>query len=214
MNLENILKRIQAKLDISYDDIEWDDDETLARIELANNAIETWAKADNVKWSELFTIFSTPNIEVGENEFTLEDFAGLESVNFPNGSLLEIKNIRNAKSAGDYGFIEGNASSGYKLIIGKSITENDSLFNKSLRVSYYRTPQPLEKPEDIPEMSDPSFIVDYVCAAVASDDDMNKFSIFSTDYVNKLSNMINKNYQISTGENDDVYTENDLIIGE
>lgn len=214
MNLEEILMNVQAQFDISADEIDWSDDETIARKKLANIAIQTWQKADNTMWNELFTIQTTEPLKEGANEFELPNYDQFDSVVIEqDNSALEVRNIRNTKNPGIYGFIEGNSSDGYKLKIGKSISKEDNLFGKNLRICYYKKPKLLEDKSDIPEMSDPSYIVDYVCAAVASDDDMNKFSIFSTNHVNKLSVMIAKNYQIYVGEEDTVLNDNNLIIG-
>ena len=71
MNLEEILQQINVQLGNGAGEIDWEDDETLARITLANSGILTWATAQNTPWTELQKDISLGEIQVGENEFEL-----------------------------------------------------------------------------------------------------------------------------------------------
>ncbi len=215
MNLETILKNIHAQLEIAPLEIDLEDDETIARISLANIAIDTWAKVNNTRWNELYTTELTDSITEGDNTFKLDDkFRMLDSVVLASsGRKLEVKNARKTTKPGDYVYIEGNPRTGYELKFGKEITETDTLLNQKLRIGYYKNPTFLVNLDDVPEMLDPSFIVDYVAAAVSSDDDPNKYAIFSTSYSNKLINMVDSNDQIADGEDSTVWSDDDLVIG-
>lgn len=183
MTLEDILKEVQVKLEISADEIDWDDDETKARVTLANSAIISWATAKNTPWLELQRLFETDEIEAGnENEFRLpKDLRNIEQMRWSDGGSEAIKRIGEALATGGC-YIEGNARIGRKLKLADSLAVDNPKIGQTLKLVYTAYPKLLKNPEDIPEMTDPSFIVDYVCASVATDDDPSKYSVFSTSY--------------------------------
>ncbi|NCB95592.1 MAG: hypothetical protein EOM35_03875 [Negativicutes bacterium] len=215
MNLEQILQNVESQLDIATGNIKWDDDETLARINLANTAIRTWASSNSTRWNELYTIVETVPLEVGANEFEVaDDFMLLDAVVIASsGRELEIRDLRNSHRPGDYVTLSGNSLVGHKLRYGKELKPGDNMVGEKLKLCYYRAAKELHNPADKPEMSDSSFIVDYVSAAVSSDDDQSKFSIFASNYTQKLKDMITKNNQLPQGQYESALDDSNMAIG-
>jgi hypothetical protein len=215
MNLEQILQNVESQLDIATGNIKWDDDETLARINLANTAIRTWASSNSTRWNELYTVVETVPLEVGANEFEVaDDFMLLDAVVMASsGRELEIRDLRNSHRPSNYVTLSGNRLTGYKLKYGRELEAGDNMVGEKLKLYYYRAAKELNNPADIPEMSDPSFIVDYVSAAVSSDDDQSKFSIFASAYTQKLKDMIVKNNQLPQGQYESALDDSNMAIG-
>lgn len=209
MNLEEILKQVQVQLEISSDEIDWEDDEIKAKITLVNSAILTWATAKNTCWEELFEKVELGRIKAGENEFDLPKTVRSVCDVWTDGyNFMEIRNIRDALKIGRGVYIAGNAKRGRTLNFAENINTNSDLVGKNIYAMCMNQPTLLKKPQDRPEMSDPTFIVDYVCASIATDDDASKYSVFSANYINKLNQMIEQN-------NDDLYDNGiDVTIGE
>lgn len=214
MNLKEILQQIQVQLGNGADEIDWEDDETLARITLANSGILTWATAQNTSWAELQKNIYLGEIQTGKNEFELpKEIHKIEKI-FIHDKIkfeFEITTLSRAMRDGRGFYIEGNAKTGRKLKLAQIITSDDILAGKNISIVGIKAPDPLKNADDVPEMSDPTFIVDYVCAMVSTDDDLNKYTIFSTNYAQKLNDMVALS---NSYDNYDLMEDCDLVIGE
>lgn len=200
MTLEEILRKVQAELEISSDEIDWGDDETLARIDLCNLGIMYWAKVNNNRWNELANIEELDALVVGENELDLpRDLAILNGL-----KVGEMENIVNSASKAFYDgkgwYIKGNEKKGRALTLVEKLSSEDARVGKMATILYYKKPFLLSKPEDKPEMSDPSFLVDYVVSMIATDDDPNKYSVFSEKMMDKLNAMLDLNNNFNDSE--------------
>lgn len=212
MTLQEILEQIQVQLEISNDEIDWEDDETKAKITLVNSAILTWATAQNTVWEELLNVEELGKISAGRNEFSLprkvrfvEDFWAGNYQNIP------IYNAQKAITRRSGAYIQGNSKKGRMIVLAGEIPAGSPMIGESVSALCLFQPTLLKNPEDRPEMSDPTFIVDFVCAAIATDDDQSKYPVFSTNYATKLTQMIQRNEDKMY---ESMLDSSDLVIGE
>jgi hypothetical protein len=64
----------------------------------------------------------------------------------------------------------------------------------------YRQAEPLADAGDVPEMSDPQFLVAYATSELMIDDDINQFSKYSNDALLILANMRQVNERLAQGQ--------------
>ena len=207
MTLEDILMGVQVNIDQSNDPIDWDDDDTKVRINLINRGIRTWA-ADNVtRWQELYQTEEIGTITQNSTEFSLpDDFVLLEAV-WLDGDRVEVREPQYAKDNGLYVFVTGNKIDGYNLNLGWKVDEKDAQLGKNIKVLYYREPVQLVKHKDVPEMSDPNYLIAYASAEAMVSDDLNIYTKFTSDAQVLLANMRERNLQIAQGQEDSVFDD-------
>lgn len=207
MTLEDILMGVQVNVDQSVDPIDWSDDDTKTRINLINRGIRTWANDNVTRWQELYQTEEIGNISVGSAEFSLpDDFVLLEAV-WIGGNRVEVREPQDAKDNGLYVFVTGNKVDGYNLNLGWTVAANDAHIGKAIKVLYYREPTELVKHKDIPEMSDPNYLIAYASAEAMVSDDLNMYSKFTGDAQVFLANMRERNLQMAQGQNDSVFDD-------
>lgn len=215
MTLQEILMQVQIKLEASADEIDFQDDETIAKIGLVNEAIRIWAKAKGVEWNELFAAESLGRMKAGVNEFDLP--AGINKVvgaMIGEWGELPLSHPRRVLKTQDFaGYIEGNPQSGRVLKINRQLAADDQRVNQEVMLWYVKQPSLLEEAEDEPEMTDPSFIVDYVCAELVLEDNPGLYSKFSAEYTRKLNDMIEANNTALDYSEDSVLDDSDMVIG-
>jgi hypothetical protein len=200
MNLEEILMAVQAAVDGSVDSIDWSDDDTLTRKNIVNKGIRRWAHDNATRWQELAENVTLGSVRAGQTTFSLPgDYFMLDGVFWPNGDKLPIRNIRQATDEGRYGFVSGNVRDGFTLNLGWTPSLGPEV-GQNLRLLYYREPRILNKPGDVPEMSDPNFLVAYTASEVNIGDDTTMYAKFNGDALNYLANMRDINSQIAQGQ--------------
>jgi hypothetical protein len=205
---------VQANVDRSSDDIEWDDEDTLIRVQLVNRGIRTWAKDNGTEWVELASPHQDFTIQTGTTSFGLDDeFEFLDGVFDSQGYSLEVKGARQATRPGQYFYLTGNKSDGYQLNLGWTPNDKDNLVGTTIRVLSYREPVELKRPTDIPEMSDPGYLVAYVTAELMIDDDTTQYTKYSNDAAIRLANMRQLNSRLSQGQHESALDDSDLVVG-
>lgn len=203
MDLDDILMQIQVTLDYTSDLIDYNDDDVKSRIALINAGIERWASDNMTEWNELTTNITTENITANAGQtFALDDdFNGLlDGVYDKDGNAIKVEKLRNAVYTGRYVYVSGNKADGYILNLGWTPKEEDKLVGTQLHIVYTRSPALVRKAKDIPEMARPMYLVYYVCAAIALDDDMSKYSVFENEKLLALANMREINSRVAKGE--------------
>lgn len=214
MNLEEILEQVQVQLGNGADPIDWEDDEIVAQIRMANLAILNWAVANNTAWRELQVDKTLGEVEAGENTWKVPaNVRKIEKVYLGNGAIRAQKpySVLQAQNAKGGFYLEGNAKKGRKLKLIQEIAQDNPIIGEEVAIVGVKSPDLLKNPEDMPELADPTYIVDYICAMVSTDDDLNKYSIFSTNYAQKLDAMIAENNQ---DQEDNYLNDSDWMIGE
>lgn len=215
MTLQEILTQVQIKLEASADEIDFQDDETIAKIGLANEAIKIWSKAKGTEWNELFATESLGRMRAGDNEFDLP--TGINKVVGVMvgewGELSIAHPIQALKTKSFTGYIEGNPQSGQILKINHKLAGDDQRVNQEIMLWYIKQPTLLEEADDEPEMSDPGFIVDYVCAELVLEDNPGLYSKFSAEYIRKLNDMIEANNTALDYSETSVLDDSDMVIG-
>ncbi len=210
--LKDILLDIQVNVDMTTED--WDDEDTIGRIRLVNEAIRRWGRENVTRWEELFDTVELGEVGEDTTSFPLPDnYKLLEAVLNEEGELLSIKKSSKSGKSGRYFYVTGNAKDGHKLNLGWKPESDDKLFGAKIRAKIYTAPTLLKDPDDVPQMSEPDYIVNWVSAEVLMDDDMNKFSIFSGKADNDLANMREVNIQITEGEAENVADDDDFGFG-
>lgn len=214
MTLQEILMQVQIKLEASADPFDFDDDEIVAKIELVNEAIKIWSKAKGTEWNELFIAQSVGKMQADSNKFELPpNINKVVGVMIGEWGELPLSHPRLALKTPDFiGYIEG-AQSGKVLKINHKLTDDDQRINQEVMLWYIKQPNLLKNAKDEPEMSDPSFIVDYVCAEIVLEDNPGLYSKFSAEYTRKLNDMIEANNTALDYSETSVLDDSDMVIG-
>lgn len=210
-----LLEDIQVAIDLTNDPIDLNDDEVLTRKNLINKGIRRWGSDNVTRWNELYnnSLLESP-IEPRKTDYKLPgDYYLLDAVYDESGSPIEVRSIRHATSIDRYVYVEGNTRDGYILKLGWVPEDDDKLIGQKLRVLHYRHPKELDNEDDIPEMSNPDFLVAFVSSEVSIDDDLNKYTKFMNDAQNYLANMRSVNNQIAQNQQDKVQDDDNLAFG-
>lgn len=178
------------------------DDDGVIRLNLINKAIRRWEFDNDVRWRELYVYNVTgPTILAGVTSYPLtqtdfREFAGRLRLLRTDGAYAKVdlispelfaKYVTTASTT--KACITGNPSSGYTLHLLWSPATNDGTIGGTILFDYYKYAKKMAVPADIPEMSNPQFIVDYVVGELFVNDDVNLYTKFNGDALNALSNM-------------------------
>lgn len=206
MNLEDILMAIQANVDRSNDDLDWDDEDVMVRIAIANRGLRQWARDNTTEWQELLEPVVIGTIASGSTSFSLEEnYHLLKGVYLDDtGEPVEVRRVNEATRSGRYVYVSGNKKDGYQLNLGWVVEEGDRWIGKKLRVIYYKDVEKLKKAKDVPEMSDPDYLVAYVTSELMIDDDTTQYSKYTNDATTALANMRQRNDRLADTEESNV----------
>lgn len=149
-----------------------EDDEYKVFIQLAKEAINRWANYDNTLWRELFTT----NVLDGGGDSTVTsgttDYATSDNFQEAGGMVRLLDDEGNtrarypliepheAQTKGDtarYATVIGDPSNGYTLRLNPA--PDDAIDGLTIEYDYYKRPTTLTNKSDVPEMSQPYFIV-------------------------------------------------------
>lgn len=153
--------------------------EDLTYTQLIADAILTWENERDVLWDELW--LDMPNVTTISSStatIDLEDdfkFIGGAFIRLalPGGGIIwrPVKMLRervlNPQNTIHEFYVQGNPSEGYQLLLGWNVGESDAELGAQVSYCYYKTATQLVRDNDIPEMSDPRYIVYNVAATVA-----------------------------------------------
>ena len=147
------------------------DDEFTVGMRMANEAIARWAHFDGTYWKELYDTnqnsgTGTQTITAGDTTYTApEDFQEAggfvkildgtdEIARYP---IIEPSEEQFQGAVGKYCYFTGNQSDGYTLNLNPApTTELDGL---DIDYVYYKKPTFIESATDVPQMTNPYFIV-------------------------------------------------------
>lgn len=147
------------------------DDEFTVGMRMANEAISRWANYDGTYWKELYDTnqnsgTGTQTITDGTTTYTApEDFqeAGgfvkvlsgtTEKARYP---IIEPSEVQFQGASAKYCYFTGNPSDGYTLNLNPA--PNSELDGLDIDYVYYKKPTYIENKSDVPQMSNPYFIV-------------------------------------------------------
>lgn len=171
MTLQDILDEIYVAVDNDPTNSTTVDDEQTSRIRLCNMAIKAW-ESEDVYWDELWSTYTHGATVSGATTYTISasDFRSEGSyVKFSlNGAdtYLEIvkpeDGFKYALSGSKACYITGNPSAGWTLNLTWTPVSGDGFYGATISLNYYKAATKLSATTDKPEMSDPSYIVDFV----------------------------------------------------
>ncbi len=195
--------------------------------------INTWENQRNVLWNELW--IDEPNystLAVGTTSISLPpDFkfpgGGFVRITYPSGSILAIPIKRlpeielNPSNVKKEFYVTGNIQNGFNLILGWQIKTGDAEVGATISFRYYKyaniaqtdSKGILTNPNDVPEMSDPSYVFKKVTAAVAAANyNLNLYTIYENQATDSLTQMIQAN-EMPTNYQDDYVKDVDALTG-
>lgn len=147
------------------------DDEYVIAVRLFNEAINRWANYDNVYWKELFDTFQNSGdgttASTGTTQYDgpsdMREPGGVVKIVDSNGNTVRTYQIIEPHEAqfkidrGQYAYFTGDRNNGFTLNLNPA---PDSAINgMDIDFVYYKTPTLLANGSDVPEMSNPYFIV-------------------------------------------------------
>lgn len=171
MTLQDILDEIYVAVDNDPTNSTTADDEQTSRIRLCNMAIKAW-EGEDVLWNELWTPYTHASTVSAATTYTISAtdyrFAGSYMKFSLNGAdvYLEIvlpeEAFKYALTGSKAVYITGNPSAGWTINLTWTPADGDGFFGATMSFNYYKSATRLATTSDTPEMSDPSYIVDFV----------------------------------------------------
>ena len=162
--------------------------------------IGSWEDERDILWNELWV--DMPNaatLALTTTAIDLEDDfrfigEGYVRLTYPNGSIsvLKVKKLEEIALNPYHRFrefyVSGNPTDGFQLLLGWTPTAQDVGATVSYR--YYRFATQLSQPTDVPDMSNPMYIVYKVAATVAANNyNTNLYQINEDRAADALTNM-------------------------
>lgn len=173
MTVQDIMDEIYVAVDNDPTNSTNQDDEWTARLRLVNMAIKAWERED-VLWNELWSP-STPGAVTSATSYPLDvndfRFAGSYMKFTLNGADTYLEIIKPEEAfkytANNIGskavYITGNPSTGYSVNLTWTPSNGDGFFSATMSFNYYKSAKRMTATTtDKPEMSDPSYIVNFV----------------------------------------------------
>lgn len=145
--------------------------EYLTAVEFANDAIDEWARADDVQWPELWVNSVDEDALViadGTVDYDVTDMQEPPAyVNLSTDGQTDIKlkvirpwEVRDMSSLRGYCYFTGSANTSYSFHIdSEDATQYDGY---AVDFPYLKKPSTITGDNDEPEMSDPSFVVHHM----------------------------------------------------
>ena len=149
------------------------DDEYIIFTGLANEAINRWANYDNTFWKELYTTLQISedgeNIIVdGQTEYQTPDdmriAGGYVRLFDENGTtkyripIIEPQEAQFRSDLNNYCYFIGDPNNGFTLVLNPAPTDA-AMVDLNMDYVYYKKPTLLAEGSDVPDMSQPYFIV-------------------------------------------------------
>lgn len=135
------------------------DDEYIVAMRLANEAIQRWANYDGTYWKELFAQGTLSSVS-GTNTYTapsdMQEVGGFIKLGMTSVRIVDPQEKQFQGDMGNYVFFTGNPGNGYTLNFNRGVTV-DGVNN--ITFTYYKKPDLITAGTDIPEMSNPYFMV-------------------------------------------------------
>lgn len=209
MTVKDICDAIHVAYEQATDTPAISDDDGVMRINLINKGIRRWATEDGVRWRELDVLNAIgPTVVAGQVVYpiTQTDFKELGSklrLIKTDGSLQKYSIVTTeyyTQNMDGNGLvldsegkpavcITGNPAVGYTINLGWIPNTNDGTVGGVMYFDYYKYANKVSLMTDIPEMSNPNFLIAYAVAELFVNDDVNLYTKFNGDALNDLSNM-------------------------
>lgn len=172
MDLDELFEAYYTLYRVEADVPNSEDDEYKVFVGLAEEATNRWANFDNTFWKELYQTLQVSGdgdllLVAGQNEYLCPDdmrvaggFVRLSDANGVTRLRIPIIEPQDAQFLSDmkkYAFFTGDPNNGFTLNINGDITTDMDGLN--INYVYYRKPTILVGGADLPEMSQPYFIV-------------------------------------------------------
>lgn len=174
------------------------------RLSHINNAIAYWDAQKAVEWNELWNVGnSTASIITASiTQYSMPtDFnymGGYIRLVLANGSKKAIPIIQSERAQSyinqsQYGaYISGKPGS-YKLNLLWNPLVGDTYTGSTIEFDYYKYPLAMSAPTDVPEMSNPWFIVHFVTAKLFQTQSPTNYNIHNNLSVDMLNQMMQAN---------------------
>ena len=170
--VQDIMNSVYVNVDDDITSATTIDDEWNARLQLINMGIGAWERQD-VYWRELWknytfpeTISSATTYSVSATDFLMPGSLLFCTDSSGNVQILDIifpqDVIKYVNNGGRAAYFTGNAASGWTLNLTWTPTQGDGIYGTTPSVYYYKSANRVSGPTDVPEMSDPTYLVWYV----------------------------------------------------
>ena len=207
MNVNDILKQIHVIYEGDDDAPADNDEDWRIRLALVNLAITEWEAQPNVNWSELIQVLEA-TIDVETNQYSLPDNFSrtLDGAVLLNGVVytqISPQDRLQVASSGHYFCVTGNSATGYRLeFINTTLQPGDTL-----QVPYIKKAHLMASGSDIPELSDPSYIIHLVVGELCGQDSDPRTSQEKSISQSLLDQMVLRNETSGTYSADTYPTE-------
>lgn len=176
------------------------DEDWTTRTNLINLAIADWEGEIDTLWDELWVA----NYSVGTVVNATTSYALPSDYKLPGGyvrfvdsggnvSKLQLLSPEEAQlytTEERFCYVTGNPQDGYNLNLNFTPVTGDSYVGTTIKIDYYKFADSLSATSDVPEMSDPLFIINRVAAQLfAQRGDLNMYTVFETRATNSLQQM-------------------------
>ena len=209
LNTQTILDAIHIKYEQATDTPLLTDDDGKIRISLINEGINTWETSDDTRWRELIVLNAQESaIVAGQVTYPInyDDFREMGSrvrLLRTDGSYMYAdvvtpefyQQYMNSKGLvtpfnGDLVVsVSGNRVNGFQMNLGWIPNTSDGTVGAIPYFDYYKWANRMVNIADVPELSNPYYLVDYVTGELFANDDINLYQKFSTDADEKLEAM-------------------------
>lgn len=208
LSVQDILDAAHSRYEQATDTPGLTDDDGKIRLSLLNEGINTWETENGVRWRELWTYNTTFGpLAAGTVSYSIsaDDFREFGSrIRFlrADGSRFYINLVsqenyaRHINENKQVATTSGNPADGYQIQLGWIPLANDGTVGATGYYDYYRWALRMSSMQDVPELSNPFYLIDYITAELFANDDINLYQKFDGDRDEKLSNMVDENEKL------------------
>ncbi len=204
------LAELQARLHLLYEGDtstpDSSDDDYTTRTALLNAGIAVWEQEED--WRELYTTLSASAVGLGGDKTTVADQAAYDcpsdfsrlvgylrvGTTYYNQISPHQVQLYDQDTTTDFFYVTGNPSTGYDVTIHPTPTTTGD----TISYEYYKTASTLSSSSDVPEMSDPMFLVYFALSRLHEADGANyKAQKAQMEASTRLEMMVQKNNQVT-----------------
>lgn len=216
MTPEQVLEAAHIRYEQGTDAPSLTEEDGLIRLSLLKGIVDGWGKDNNTRWTELYSIATIGPIVAGDTSYPIAEGFHLADSLYLQGSSkpLQVKKPWQITGAeGKYVYILGNPKDGYTLELGWTPAAGDDEVGKNIRMIRYREAAAPTAGVKL-EMSDPWYAVTELTAELYANDDIELYTKWHNDAINRLANMRDRNDQVMVGEDTEDVEDNSPTFGE
>ena len=171
MTVQDLMDEIYVAVDNDPTNSTTQDDEWTSRLRLINMGIKAWERED-VLWNELWSSYTHSATVSTATTYTISAtdyrFAGSYMKFTLNGAdtYLEIikpeEGFKYVQIGSKAVYITGNPSVGWTINLTWTPASGDGFYGATMSFNYYKSASRMAVTTDTPEMSDPSYLVNFV----------------------------------------------------